>query len=218
MTTDRFRYAYLHGFTSGPRSMKGTHLKQGLAAAGIHVELPDLNAPSLARVTISSSLEVLDRLDGAPEVQPPWRLIGSSFGGYLAALWAARNPTRVDRLLLLCPGFDLVRRWPEILGQDAMERWRTTGWFPFALVRGGSIDIHHGFVEDAARHEPFPEVPCRTRIIHGTRDEVVPVETSVDYATTRTHVEVTLTDDVHALTASLDLIDRETLAFFEIAP
>ena len=32
-----------------------------------------------------------------------WMVVGSSFGGLMAALWARANPTRVHRLILLAP-------------------------------------------------------------------------------------------------------------------
>lgn len=34
-----------------------------------------------------------------------WLLVGSSFGGLMAALWTLRHPGRVHRLILLAPAF-----------------------------------------------------------------------------------------------------------------
>src|SRR5690348_17748458 len=52
-------------------------------------------------LTISGQLGVLERT----LQNEPVRLIGSSMGGYLAALYAARHP-EVDRLVLLAPALD----------------------------------------------------------------------------------------------------------------
>ena len=56
----------------------------------------------------------------------PISLIGSSMGGYLAALYAARHP-EVARAVLLAPAFGFARRWAERLGPARVEEWRRTG-------------------------------------------------------------------------------------------
>ncbi len=43
-----------------------------------------------------------------------WTLIGSSFGGLMAALYAAQNPRRVRKLVLLAPA--LI--WPDFAAQE----------------------------------------------------------------------------------------------------
>lgn len=203
------RHAYLHGFASGPLSRKGRELARRLAPAGVDLALPDLNRPSFARLTIEGSLAAIDELTGGRRAATTWRFIGSSFGGYLAALWAARHPERVDRLLLLCPGFDLARRWPALLGPDALTQWKRLGSFPFQDGAGRPVPVHWELYESMERHPAFPEVPCPTKILHGRRDETVPVETSRRYAAERPHVELIELDDDHALTDSIDRIERE---------
>ncbi|MGD2113955.1 MAG: YqiA/YcfP family alpha/beta fold hydrolase [Acidobacteriota bacterium] len=210
------RHAYLHGFASGPLSRKGRELARRLAG-DVDLALPDLNRPSFARLTLEGALAAVDELTGAGSGSGSgsgsasgerWRFVGSSFGGYLAALWAERHPDRVDRLLLLCPGFDLARRWPALLGAEAMERWRRDGVFPFEDGSGRLVPVHWGFYESMLRHPPFPEVPCPTQIVHGRRDEVVPIGTSRRYAAERPHVELIEVDDDHGLTASIDQIEK----------
>lgn len=49
------------------------------------------------------------------------------------------------------------------------------------------------------------------------RDEVVPIASSRRYAAGRDHVRLVEVDDDHSLLASLDVIDRESLAFFGLA-
>ena len=53
------------------------------------------------------------------------RLIGSSMGGYLAARYAELFPEEVDRMILLCPGFNLHERWPHLFGNEELEKWMT---------------------------------------------------------------------------------------------
>src|SRR5438128_1859422 len=92
---------YLHGFVSSPRSTKVQYFMRMLAAQGVDVRCPDFNEPEFRTMTMTRMLEQLDaQLSAAPG---PAALIGSSLGGALAILAAARFGARVDRLVLLAP-------------------------------------------------------------------------------------------------------------------
>lgn len=210
------RFAYLHGFASGPASHKGSALSAAFAARGAELALPDLNRPSFARLTVTGGLEAVAAWAG--EDDAPVGLVGSSLGGYQAALWASRNPERVARLVLLCPGFELVARWPALLGAPAIARWRAHGALAFADASGAQVPVHWGFIEDALTLPQTPAVPCPTLILHGVADEVVPIETSRAYAAAHPErVRLVELDDDHALARSVDRIGAETLAFFGLA-
>lgn len=210
MNAGGHRYAYLHGFASSALSYKGTELARRLARRGVILELPDLNRPSFAELTAEGALAAVGELTSGGD---RWRFVGSSFGGWIAALWASRNPERVDRLLLLCPGFGLAGRWPLLLGEEAFARWRRQGRLAFEDGAGQPVEVHWGFFESVRRHPAVPEVPCPTRIVHGVRDEVVPVEGSRAYAADRDRVDLVEVDDDHGLAASVDLIERQALDF-----
>jgi pimeloyl-ACP methyl ester carboxylesterase len=213
-----YRYPYLHGFGSGPLSRKGVHLRDALAADGVELELLDLNVPSFTEQSYSRILRSLDDFDSQTADGVKLRLTGSSMGGYLAARWAELNPGRVDRLFLLCPGFDLGSRWPELLGRGEMERWESAGVLDVENGAGLVRPLHWGFVEDSRTHPAFPEVRCPSRILHGTRDEVVPIDLSRAYSRDRPHVDLIEVDDDHTLGESLDRLARELREFFELAP
>lgn len=210
------RIAYLHGFASSPMSRKGVWLRDQLAPRGLTVHLPDLNRPSFAELTFSGALDAMDALDAA-NPGPPWRLIGSSMGGYLAARWAELHPERVGRLVLLCPGFDLNHRLPALVGADGMARWHSHGRLAFPDGAGVPTLLHWGFVEDALTHPSWPEVPGPTVIVHGARDVQLPIDGSRTYAAAREHVRLVEVDDDHALTAALDTIERVVVEHFELA-
>ena len=202
-------YAYLHGFGAGPDSYKGTSLHARMAADGRILHLPDLQQPSFEKLTITAALEALDTLDATVAVDGrKWCFVGSSMGGYLAALWAARHPVRVARLLLLCPGFDLGARWSRLIGSEALEQWEREGHHTFVSPQGVARDVHWGFVTDARQHPGWPEVSCPTHIIHGRLDAAVPCAGSLSYASTRTHVTIETVEDDHGLASSLDVIWR----------
>ncbi|PKN53897.1 MAG: hypothetical protein CVU56_29415 [Deltaproteobacteria bacterium HGW-Deltaproteobacteria-14] len=206
------RHIFLHGFASGPQSKKGNALRAALAARGVELALPDLNAPDFAHLTHTRALAVLDREAGA---DGPVALVGSSLGGYLAARWAELHPERVTRLVLLCPGFDMIARWPQLLGADAIARWRAHGALHFADGAGVQTPVHWGFIEDALRHPATPEVACPTLILHGIHDVVVPIAGSRAYAAAHKNARLIELDDDHALIGQLDRVIAETLAFLE---
>jgi uncharacterized protein len=83
---------YLHGFASSARSGKASFFAQRCREAGIEFEAPDLNVPDFSTLTVTRMLDqtraLLDRASG------PATLMGSSLGGYVAVLAAARWPEK----------------------------------------------------------------------------------------------------------------------------
>jgi len=211
-------FVYLHGFASSGASKKGVELAAIFRCLGHTLWTPDLNLPSFAKLNHDAMLAEVDRCVAAAPGDGPVRLIGSSLGGWLAARWAQLNPTRVDRLVLLCPGFDMPTRWPTLLGQDRMERWKQRGYLPFPDATGAPVAVHWGFIEAALSHPPTPTPPCPTIIFHDTRDAVVPIESSEAFARAHPGVTLVAVDDDHSMLASLPKIAESTIEFFEIKP
>jgi pimeloyl-ACP methyl ester carboxylesterase len=211
------RYAYLHGFASSPLSKKGQALRRAFADRGIPLELPDLNQPSFASLSHDACLGALDAMDcAAKRAGERFCFVGSSFGGWLAARWAELHPERVERLVLLCPGFELEKRWPVLLGDSKMAEWGRNGALPFADATGALVLVHYGFFVESLRQAGRPVVPCDTLILHGVRDEVVPIESSRRYVAEHRHVTLVELDDDHELMASLDRVVVESLRFFGV--
>jgi pimeloyl-ACP methyl ester carboxylesterase len=200
------RVAYLHGFASGPQSRKGQWLKETLRSDGVEVAIPDLNVPSFRELSLGAMIEAVDALDRDWPGDAPWRFVGSSLGGYLAARYAELRPDRVARLLLLCPAFDLAERWPALLPDGAMERWERGGSLVFPDGAGQPRPVHYAFYEEALALPAAPDVTCPTVIVHGTRDDRVPIDLSRGYAEARDHVTLDEVDDGHDLLASTDRI------------
>ena len=114
------RVVYLHGFASSPSSSKAQYFRGKFAERGISIEIPQLDEGRFEALTISGQLDVIERTVG----QEPGVLMGSSLGGYLAALYASRHPTQVERLVLLAPAFQFPRRWRERYSEEAWEQWQ----------------------------------------------------------------------------------------------
>lgn len=208
------RVVYLHGFASGPNSSKANFFRSKLEACGIPVSIPDLAEGDFEHLTITKQLKVVERsIEGSGTI-----LIGSSMGGYLAALYAARN-SGIDRLVLLAPAFGFSSRWPETLGVDAMNAWRTSGFRKvFHYGQGKEVSLSYGLIEDAEEYEDYPTVTQPTLILHGTRDTVVPSTLSSDFATGRSNVRLVLLDSDHALTDASDRLWMESAEFLAIDP
>ncbi len=194
------RWLYLHGFASGASSTKAAFFRERFAEAGRTLEVPDLTAGDFEHLTLTGQLRVIEReLTGEPAC-----LIGSSMGGYLAALYAARHP-EVQRVVLLAPAFGFARRWPQRLGVETTRNWKETGWMTlFHYGRKEDAKIHYGLLEDGMRYEDYPAVEQPVLVFHGTRDDVVPCEFAAEFQRRHSQAEVHLLDSGHELTDRLD--------------
>jgi pimeloyl-ACP methyl ester carboxylesterase len=203
------RFLYLHGFASGVESGKAQYFRQRFAEQGVPLAIPDLAAGDFENLTVTGQMSVIEEtLAGAKAC-----LIGSSLGGYLAALYASRHP-EIDRVVLLAPAFGFPRRWPEKLGTEKISEWRRTGFMEvFHYGENAPRRIAWKILEDAESWPDEPEFAQPGLIFHGTRDDVVPVEFSKNYARNRANITLRLLDSDHQLTDSVELIWAETKAF-----
>jgi hypothetical protein len=202
------RYLYLHGFASSPKSTKGVAFENHFAPKGIRIERLDLRLPSFPHLRLSAMIE---KVRG--ELADNTILIGSSLGGLCAAR-VAENEPRVKALVLLAPAFRLAERWRTQLG-PAYDDWRQTGWRQVTdYTTGQPARIDFGFFEDVARIDRgWPAINCPTLILHGRRDETVPIEGSRELATQNANVRLVELDDGHELTASIPALLAETELF-----
>lgn len=172
------RYIYLHGFASRPASRKATYFRERFTERGIPLEIPALDGGNFEGLTISGQLEVI----GSCAAGESCVLIGSSLGGYLAALYASRHP-EVERVVLLAPAFCFPRRWEEELGAEAFAAWKAEGSRPvFHYGEGREARIGFGLIEDGLQYEDYPALSQPSLILHGLEDTVVPVEYSRRFA------------------------------------
>ncbi|HEY5927886.1 MAG TPA: YqiA/YcfP family alpha/beta fold hydrolase [Kofleriaceae bacterium] len=199
---------YLHGFASGPLSKKGVAFEEHFAARGLAIQRLDLRVPSFEHLRLSAMIDTVRAAIGDSAI-----LIGSSLGALTATRVAERDP-RVRALILLAPAFQLVARWREQLGAE-WDEWRARGFREVAdYTTGGTSKIDFGFVEDVeAVDVGYPDVRVPTLILHGTGDEVVPIERSRTFAAGKDWVRVVELADGHELIASLPTLLAESEAF-----
>jgi uncharacterized protein len=195
------RVVYLHGFASSPLSSKAQFFLRKFAACGVPMEIPRLDEGRFEDLTISGQLRVIERAVG----DQPAILIGSSLGGYLAALYASRSPSQIEKLVLLAPAFQFPRRWRERYSPEEWESWKREGSAPVFHYGYGQVRrLGYQFVENAAQFEDEPRFPQPALIFHGVHDNVVPAGISSTYAAGHTNVKLVLLESGHELTDVLE--------------
>ena len=109
---------FLHGLESSGRGTKGTYLKNHFP----NIHCPDFTGP------------LTDRLDQFHELckdQADLVLVGSSYGGLMAACHAIKYPQQVARIILLAPA----------LNYESFEPPETKLIIPTLLVMGRDDDV-----------------------------------------------------------------------------
>ncbi len=203
---------YLHGFASGPSSHKAQVLSARFAEIGVRFVVPDLTPgpDGFERSSPSSMLAVAERALASSE--PPHAIMGSSLGGYLAAVAASRDPS-VERLVLMAPAFRLFERWSAKLTEAQLAEWHADGLETMHYASNRKRRIGWQFFEDARSWPALPEVRVPTLCIAGTRDETVPIEDVQAFVDRTPSARLVAVDDGHELAASLDRIFEEARAF-----
>jgi len=207
------RYVYLHGFASGPTSRKARFFQNAIGKRGIHLEIPALDRGDFEHLTISGQLAALDSLLSGN----PARLIGSSMGGYLSALYCSKHP-EISRVVLLAPAFDFVNLLERSNPPEKLAAWRDSGWTEvFHHSTGNPRPLHYGLLHDARQHPATPEFAQPALLFHGTGDDVVPISLSRDFARTHPNVQLFELPSGHELLDALDEIAARAIPFL-IAP
>lgn len=196
------RVIYLHGFASSPQSSKARFFAARLAACGASVQIPQLDRGDFEKLTITGQLEVVEQtVAGRAAI-----LIGSSLGGYLAALYAARH-AEIERLVLLAPAFQFPRRFRERYTAEELGRWKQQGSMPvYHYGHQRECRLGYQFFEDCARYEDEPDFRQPGLILHGSADPVVPVEVSEVFAARHPNVRLHLLQSGHELIDVLEQI------------
>jgi pimeloyl-ACP methyl ester carboxylesterase len=194
------RFIYLHGFASSPSSRKARFFEERFGELGIGLEIPDLAEGNFRNLTLTGQLKVMERVCRDQQVS----LIGSSMGGYLAALYAARH-AEVQKLVLLAPAFSFASRWPETLGEAAMEQWKRTNTLEvFHYSENRVAELGYQLIEDAQQYEPYPDFKQPALIFQGRQDTIVLPGYAVKFAATHPNADLRLVDSDHDLVNVLD--------------
>lgn len=207
---------YLHGFASSPNSTKVGYFRERFREHGLELRCPDLNEPEFATLTLT---RMLDQLGAELAMMPgAATLIGSSLGGTLAVLAAAKYPGRVDRVVLLAPAVMFAKPGHHLLPPERVDEWRRRGALPFFhFAYEQQRDLNFTFYEDSLRHDAFHAAFAQpTLIFQGLHDASVDHRTVEAFARSRANVTLSLLDDDHQLIASLPRMWTDIRAFLAL--
>ncbi len=185
------------------------------ARIGIELQVPDLNQNDFTHLTISRQIAQI--VDLFPKDRTPVTLIGSSLGGWIAAIIAQDYP-QVERLILLAPAFDFLNHWLPKIGDLQLSLWKQNGYL---LIYHHAIKdlspLHYNFLVDAHKYSISQiDRVLPTLIIHGINDAVIPISASRDFATEHPWVELLEWESDHQLTDASQLIWQEICRFCQI--
>ena len=174
--------------------------------------VPRLDSGFFFNLTISGQFDILSReANGEPVV-----LMGSSMGGYLAALYASRHP-EVEKLVLLAPAFGFQDRWAAMLGEEKFRAWEETGELEvFHYADNAPRKVSWQLAVDAKTWEPVPHFTQPALVFHGTNDLTVPISISEAYAASHPNVTLEKFDAGHELTEVIDEMWERTARFLKI--
>jgi uncharacterized protein len=206
---------YLHGFASGPDSSKAKYFKNLLEHKNVNVIIPDLNEPDFSDLTLSRSLQQIDGI--AESLNGDIHLMGSSLGGYMAALYSEQSH-RVKSMILMAPAFEFPSRKVATLSETEVNNWKTEGYHE--MMHYGynkTVRLNYKFFQDA---ELYPDLPCKrnisTVIFHGVSDTVVDYHVSVNHLRQNSATKLILLNSDHSLSDQMDLMGLEVLDFLPI--
>jgi uncharacterized protein len=207
------RVLYLHGFASSSQSTKAAFFRERLHAQHVAVVTPDFNEPEFASLTMTRMLDQLGREIATDD--GPIALMGSSLGGTLAILAAARFGKQIDRLVLMAPAVMFATPGHQLLPPERIDDWRRRGALPF-FHYGYNEErlLNYAFYEDTLHYDAFAaSFPQPALVFQGLNDRSVPYQTVEQFARTRPNVTLSLLDDDHQLIASLPRMWNDVEAF-----
>ena len=165
-----YAYVFCHNLMSPPEdSFACMYLKDVLGALDVPLLTPSLISDGDEELgdgalTVTAAARRLAAAVAALPDDRPVRLIGSSLGAYVAAVYASdpTNAKRVDRMMLLAPTFK---------PSACLE----------TVEREMGVSLGDAFREDLENHPDFPFAPCRAYVVHGYDDEASPLENSLTW-------------------------------------
>jgi pimeloyl-ACP methyl ester carboxylesterase len=177
-----------HGFSTHKDGRTNTRLEvtfnnNGLATFRFDFFGHGESGGKLEDITISEAVDdVLQAIKFAQQTgHKKIGLVGSSFGG-MAGILAASKSSDLSVLALKSPVSDYLDK---LIFQDhkkKIEEWKEKGFIQITGAAGQNLRLNHSFYLDAQRikgYEAAVRIFIPTLIVHGNKDETVPVEQSL---------------------------------------
>jgi pimeloyl-ACP methyl ester carboxylesterase len=197
---------FLHGFASSGMGTKGQYLgRRFRETPGADFRAFEFT-PTPRDFEYMTTTGMINRLRQfvLDEKLEPFQLIGSSFGALVGMNYAYRFGG-VEKSLLLAPALSYSSM---ALSNEEAESWRRQGAGPvFHYAFDKPLPLRYDLEIDGRFYAKTPPATGPVTIIHGTGDEVVPVEHSRQYTAEYPDlVKLIEVDAGHDLNAYLDFI------------
>lgn len=208
------QFIYLHGFASSPGSKKATEFKKRFDSASISLTVPDLEGGDFQRLSLSGQIKIINDCMGQYPGER-FGLIGSSMGGYLAALMAQMRQ-EVAAIYLMAPGFNFLKRWRGLVqghlkGSNVIPDLIPVFHYRYNKDMLLSTDIFR----DAEKWDRLAlDKKLPTRIVHGIHDATVDISQSRKFAESHPMCQLQELDSDHQLLSHIDWIVEDALKFF----
>ncbi len=219
-------WIHLHGFATNVWGSKIEFARHHFRRTGAYsFYAMDMDYEKHTTTEVLAVLEAL--VLGFSERYSHITLCGSSHGAYIAVNYVRfRKLGSVKSLLLLAPSFETLSLIVKELGEEKVRSWLEGREKLRFVEEDREIEIREDFATDILRmgyeiiegsRVNFPEEPpVDVVVVHGTRDEIVPVQRSrlfVRHVKVKEYIEV---DDDHQLSESFgriltDLVGRGVL-------
>ena len=190
--------------------------KDRFEKARLPLTIPDLQQGNFENLTLTNQVSLVQSIiDGKPGAR--FALIGSSMGGYVAAL-AAETRKEIEALYLMAPGFNFLNRWMENMGWDKNSFSSTPDLirvFHYSYNREVTLNTH--LFRDAMHWDSLPlirNIPIR--VVHGIHDETINIQESRDFAGSRPWCQLKELDSDHGLFSCIDWIIDDCIKFFRM--
>ncbi|MDD2218962.1 MAG: YqiA/YcfP family alpha/beta fold hydrolase [Desulfoplanes sp.] len=204
---------FLHGFTSSAKSEKANYLReQCKTLPGVEFFIFDFNPTpkDFEFLTITGMINrVRQFLLDHPKDDV--RLIASSLGGFIALQYAEWFGG-ITKMLLLAP---VLFYHPWGTSKEEIALWKQQRVADVAHQGfQQELPLRYTFHEDGLRYTS-PILPAtQTTIIHGNKDQTIPIQHSRDYAAAHPDmVHLVETESDHRLTGRHNLIWEQTQSF-----
>ena len=176
-----------HGFLSNKNSTTNKTLTRSLTEQGIATFRFDFFGQGesdgpfeniTVTIALGQALAALDWL--AARDYKRIGLVGSSFGGLVAILTAAKKPG-LACLALKCPVADFAEVLRLEFGEAGMERWKTHHEIPDVTGGPKPVRLHYALYENCLEYDGYEAaamIKIPTLIVQGEKDELVPLHQS----------------------------------------
>jgi len=180
-----------HGFSTSKDSLTHVRLEKILNESGVSTFRFDFfghgeSEGKFEEITVS---EAVDDIENAIELlkelgYKKTGLVGSSFSG-MASLLTASKTDELYILALKSPVSDYMGLIIARANQEEIKTWRENGFIDITGAHQEKLKLNYSFFEDSQKINGFEsakKIKIPVLIVHGDKDETVPIEQSIKTA------------------------------------